>query len=136
MVNSIPNSKAVACFIRQNSPKGAKCIDADCMQVRGLYIIAWVIEKSISKDQGYYQAICTTYENGNFTLPQSSFPCRYYEDGQQRKITSSSFCSENNERKDLITTQKEQTYTDTYVTLVCSGKPMAQLFIRVNAHER
>lgn len=126
-----PTNKEVTSFIQQVSPEKSKCIEADYVNLVGMGVLAWVVDASLSKEQGYYIAYCSKYQQGKFSQVKSTEPCRYYDVEGKRIITSSPFIHETDSKKPLISVcESSPKEAAVLVTLSCKGKPFSQVFMK------
>ncbi len=119
---NIPDVKAIMCFIKKNSPRQSKCIDADFINLNGLSVLAWVVEAPISNEQGYQQALFSTISQGQFGEAQSCMPCRYYKQDGKKVFTSAPFVATSEAEIPLISVNNQRIF----ITLNCKGKAFSQ----------
>lgn len=132
--DNMPQIGQVVQYIRENSPKDCKFINVDFLQMHGFCLLAWVIEKSLSDNQGYQQAHVVSYQNHKFGEVQNLIPARYYIENGKRKITSCSFGTFSDDKDQPLLEKRSE--DQACVSLVCGKKTISQLLIQGQNREK
>lgn len=131
---NMPKIRQMVQCIQDNSPQKCKVIDADFLQMQGLCLLAWVIEKSLSETQGYQQASVALYQGDKFLDVKHLIPARYYKEDGKKIITSSSYGIFSNDPHPALLEKRSD--NQACVTLVCGQKPISQLLIQGNRGQK